>query len=599
MLAAARLLDSDRTTPGDILVERSLTGRLWRLAAEQPGLAAAISQQFDLPEIVGRVLAARGLGLDAVQPFLEPRLRHWLPDPSHLLDLDRAVDRLAAAVAAGERVGLIGDYDVDGATATALVRRHLEALGVPVEVRIPDRLADGYGPNAAAFASLEAAGCRLIVCLDSGTTAFAPLAAARRRRLEVVVVDHHSAEAELPEALAVINPNRQDQVSPLGHLAAVGVAFVLLAALNRALGAAGRPGERPPPDLLAGLDLVALGTVCDVVPLLGLNRAFVVQGLKVAAAGGNPGIAALAEAAGIGRITEARQLGFMLGPRLNAGGRLGQSGLAAELLGTADRDRARAIARRLDGLNAERQALERTVLEAALDAAERQVRDGLPVLLVAGAGWHVGVVGIVAARLAERFARPAVVVGLEGGVGKGSGRSRPGYDLGAAVIAARHAGLLVAGGGHPMAAGLTVEADRLPALQALLCARPTQPGFAPGRAELQLDGALSLAAVNLELAVKLARLGPFGAGHAEPRFVVAAERLVQSRVVGHGHVSCLLPTPAGPALRGIAFRAAESGLDRALLDGGPLRLAGRVRRDSWQGEERVTFEIEDGAPPEP
>jgi single-stranded-DNA-specific exonuclease len=590
--AALPIPDGGPAEAGEILIDRSLTGRRWRLAAERPALAAAISQRHDLPEIVGRVLAARGLTLESAPGFLEPRLRDWLPDPSHLLDLDRAVDRLAAAVETGEPVGLIGDYDVDGATATALVRRHLEALGVPVHVRIPDRLADGYGPNLGALEALAADGCRLVLCLDSGTTAFAPLAAARERGLEVIVIDHHSAEPDLPAAFAVINPNRLDQTSPLGHLAAVGVAFVLLVALNRALKAAGRAA----PDLLAALDLVALGTVCDVVPLLGLNRAFVVQGLKVARFGGNPGMLALAEVAGIEAITEARQLGFILGPRLNAGGRLGQSGLGADLLATADPQAAMAIARRLDALNAERQAMERAVLEAAMDAAEPQATAGAPVLLVAGEGWHAGVVGIVAARLVERFARPALVVGLEGGIGKGSGRSRPGYDLGAAVIAARQAGLLLAGGGHPMAAGLTVEAGRLAALHSFLCNRGTDAAFVPGEAELRLDGALSLGAVTLDLAAKLAQLGPYGAGHAEPRFVLDAPRIIQGRLVGRGHVSCLLAPAAGPAVRGIAFRAAERGLDRPLLAGGPLRLAGRIRRDTWQGQERVNLEIEDAAP---
>ena len=591
-----RQADSEPRSDGEIVVERSLTGRRWRLAVERPEIARTIAQRHGLPEIVGRVLAARGLEPAAVPRFLEPRLRDWLPDPSHLLDLDRAVDRLVTAVRAGEPVGLIGDYDVDGATATALVRRWLEAVGALVHVRIPDRLADGYGPNDAAFASLEAAGCRLVLCLDAGTTAFAPLATARAMGQDVIVIDHHSAEAALPPALAVVNPNRQDQASPLGDLAAVGVAFVLLVALNRALRAAGHFATVPEPDLLASLDLVALGTVCDVVPLLGLNRAFVVQGLKVARKCSNLGLVALAAAADAGVVDNARKLGFVLGPRLNAGGRLGQSGLAAELLTTADPARATAIAALLHDLNAERQAMERGTLEAAIAAVEPQARDDAPVLVAAGAGWHQGIVGIVAARLVERFARPALVIGLDGGIGKGSGRSRPGYDLGAAVIAARQAGLLVAGGGHPMAAGLTVEERQIEALGRFLCRWPATTGFTPGQAELRLDGALSLNALNLELAKKLEQLGPFGAGHAEPRFVVSAERVLQARNVGRGHVSCLLAPPAGQAIRGIAFRAAESGLDRALLDGTPLRLVGRLRCDTWQGQERIGFEIEDGAP---
>lgn len=576
---------------GEVLVERSLTGRRWRLSPEAPAVAGSISQRHGLPEIVGRVLAARGVGPDAVPLFLEPRLRDWLPDPSHLLDLDRAVERLAAAIASAEPIGLIGDYDVDGATSTALLRRYLEALGTPVHVRIPDRLADGYGPNTNALRSLAEAGCRLVLCLDSGTTAWAPLAAARAMGLEVIVVDHHSAEPELPPALAIVNPNRQDQTSPLGHLAAVGVGFVLLVALNRAL----RDTGRPLPDLLALLDLVALGTVCDVVPLLGLNRAFVVQGLKVARGGGNPGIAALARLAGIEAIDDARKLGFMLGPRLNAGGRMGESGLGAELLACGDAARIAAIAERLDALNAERQALERDTLEAALRAAEPQARADMPILLAAGEGWHQGVVGIVAARLVERFARPAIVIGLASGIGKGSGRSLPGYDLGAAVIAARQAGILREGGGHPMAAGLTVEAERLEALHAFLAGRRGDADFTPGRAELRLDGMLKVAALNLTLTAKLEQLGPFGAGHPEPRFMVPAERIIQARIVGKGHVSCLLSPPAGPAVRAIAFRAMENGFGQNLLDGLPLQLAGRPRRDRWQGQDRITFEIDDAA----
>ncbi len=591
--------------PGGVLVERSATGKTWRLAIERPDIARAISQQHGLPEVVGRVLAARGLEVAEVPGFLEPRLRDWLPDPSHLIDLDCAVERLVAAVAEGEQVGIIGDYDVDGATSTALVQRYLEAVGCRVEVRIPDRLSEGYGPNDAAFASLEAAGCRVVLCLDSGTTAHAPLAAAARLGQEVIVVDHHKAEAALPPALALINPNRSDQVSPLGDLAAVGIAFVLLVALGRALRGAGHFASRAEPDLLANLDLVALGTVCDVVPLTGLNRAFVAQGIKIARRKGNPGLAALAAVAGVEAIGDARQLGFVLGPRLNAGGRMGESGLGAALLVTGDPALAEVIAGRLDFLNTTRQALERETLKAALRAAEPQVRDGSPLLLVAGEGWHAGVIGIVAARIAERFARPAVVVAIEGDIGKGSGRSIPGFDLGGAVIEARLAGHLVAGGGHEMAAGLTVPAANLPVLHDFLCRRldavvaAQGPAAAraidPGRAELCVDGALTLAAVNIDLARKLRLLAPFGAGHDEPRFTLEVERVLQARPVGGGHVSCLLAGPAGPAVRGIAFRAGDTGLGRMLFGGGPLRVVGRIRLDSYQGRERMGLEIEDAA----
>ena len=594
--AAGTAHHPDPLPPDELLVERSLTGKSWRLAAERPDIARAISQQHGLPEIVGRVLAARGLGDADVDGFINPRLRDWLPDPSHLLDLDRAVERLVDAVKNRETVGLLGDYDVDGATSTALVARYLQALGVPTEVRIPDRLSDGYGPNEAALASLRDSGCRLILCLDSGTTAFEPLEAARAMGLEVIVVDHHSAEATLPPVLAVINPNRLDQTSPLGHLAAVGVAFVLLVGLGRALRASGHGGAADLPNLLGALDLVALGTVCDVVPLLGLNRAFVVQGIKVAEAGGNPGLQSLAAAAGVERVDDARKLGFMLGPRLNAGGRMGESDLAAALLATDDPARLAEVAARLERLNGERQALERGTLDAALRAVEPQLQVDAPVLVAAGEGWHAGIVGIVAARLAERFTRPAVVIDIAHGIGKGSGRSRPGYDLGAAVIAARQAGLLEAGGGHPMAAGMTVRAAGIEAFMDFLVAHKAAPCFTPGRAELRVDGVLTLQAVTVELARKLGQMAPFGAGHAEPRFVLDAPRILQSRTVGRGHVSCLLSPPAGPAIRGIAFRAADSGLDGPLLADQPLRLVGRIRCDSWKGETRVQLEIEDAAP---
>ena len=350
------------------------------------------------------------------------------------------------------------------------------------------------------------------------------------------------------------------------------------------------------PDLLGALDLVALGTVCDVVPLHGLNRAFVVQGIKVAEAGGNLGLTSLASLAGVERVDDARKLGFMLGPRLNAGGRMGESGLAAALLATDDPTRVAQLAARLDQLNGERQALERGTLDAALRAVEPQLKADAPVLVAAGEGWHAGIVGIIAARLAERFARPAVVIDIAHGVGKGSGRSRPGYDLGAAVIAARQAGLLEAGGGHPMAAGMTVRAERIDEFAAFLAAHEASPAFTPGRAELRVDGVLTLSAVTVELARKLTQMAPYGAGHVEPRFVIEAPRILQGRTVGRGHVSCLLAPPAGQAIRGIAFRAADSGLDGPLLAGHPLRLAGRIRCDSWKGETRVQLEIEDAAP---
>ncbi|MEK0083368.1 single-stranded-DNA-specific exonuclease RecJ [Benzoatithermus flavus] len=581
-------------------IERSVLGRRWRLRPCDEAHALAISQLHGVPEIVGRVLAGRGVRPAEAAAFLAPKLRHFLPEPSHLLDLDRAAERLADAVLRGEKVGLIGDYDVDGATATALAARYLRSLGVEVAFAIPDRLLEGYGPNPRVIEELAARGCRLVVTLDTGTTAFEPLARARAAGLEVIVVDHHAAEERLPEALAVVNPNRVDQESPLKHLAAVGVTFVVLVGVSRALRARGFFADRPEPPLLGWLDLVALGTVCDVVPLTGLNRAFVHQGLKVAHGSGVPGMAALARAAGLAAVTDARQLGFVLGPRINAGGRIGQSDLGARLLVSEDPVEVAEIAARLDALNAERQAVERALLDAAQRAVEAQAAAGLPVLVAAGQGWHHGIVGIVASRLVERFHRPVVVLGVADGVAKGSARSIRGFDLGAAVIAARQQGLLVHGGGHGMAAGMTLEEGGIRRFHDFLVERfaaERGPGV-PEPEPLELDGALSVGAAQPALANQIGLIAPYGPGNAEPRFCLTDARVTNARVVGDGHVSCLLAGTAGGRVKGIAFRSAQTALGRMLLEGRiTLRLAGRVKLDVWQGRERAAFEIEDAAAP--
>ena len=574
-----------------------ISGRPWRFRPHDAALALALSQRLGLPEMLGRVLAGRGIGLGDAEAFLSPKLRHWLPDPSHLLDLDKAAARLADAVAAREPIGLIGDYDVDGATATALVARYLRALGVPVSVEIPDRLADGYGPNPAALDRLGAAGCRLIMTLDTGTTAHAALAHAPTHGQEVIVVDHHAAEAQLPPALAVVNPNRLDQESPLGHLAAVGVAFVALVALARELRARGHFRTAPEPDLMALLDLVALGTVCDVVPLHGLNRAFVHQGLKVAASGANLGLVALAREAGLSALSDARQLGFVLGPRINAGGRTGRSSLGARLLMTESPQEAAGLAARLHGLNAERQRLEQEVLAGAWAEAERQLAGDPPLLVVAGPAWHAGVIGIVASRLVERCHRPVLVVAVTAGIGKGSGRSVPGFDLGAAVIAARQAGLLLQGGGHEMAAGLTVAEDALPALHEFLAERCAEATLAGPRGTMpyELDGALTVAGVGLDLLTALERVAPFGAGNLEPAFCLTDAHLLEAKPVGDAHVSCLLGSAAVGRLRAIAFRSLGTPLGQRLLGGGSLRLVGRAKLDRWQDRREPGFTIEDAA----
>lgn len=580
-------------------VANSFTGRRWRVRRCDDRTALALAQRLTAPEIVGRVLAARCVPVEDAESFLTPRLRSMMPDPACLLDMERAAERLAAAIERSERIVLFGDYDVDGAASTALLHRFLRAVGVAADIYIPDRIEEGYGPNVGAMLSLKDRGAQLIVALDCGTSAFDALTAARDAGLDVVVVDHHVAEIALPPAYAIVNPNRLDDTSGLGHLAAVGVTFMLVVALNRLLRERGRyPEGGAAPDLMQWLDLVALGTLCDVAPLIGLNRAFVAQGLKVMAARGNPGIAALAECARLNGRPSAEQLGFFLGPRINAGGRVGQSDLGAHLLSMDDPEAARSIAMRLEAFNAERRAIEADVLQQALEQAEA-ASDG-PLVLAAGEGWHPGVIGIVASRLVDRLGRPACVVSLDGGTGKGSGRSVAGFALGPAVIAARQAGILEAGGGHAMAAGFTVAADRLDAFRAFLTDRiaaETAPAALTAR-PLDLDGVVTPRAATAELVELLDRIGPYGAGHDEPRFAIAGARLVRADVVGDAHLRLRLADAGGGSLKAIAFRCLDTPLGRALADrqGAPVHVAGVLRADNWNGNRGVQLIVSDAAP---
>ena len=579
-------------------VERSMGGRRWEARLADQRLGLALAQRLDLPEIVGRVLAGRGVGLDNADDFLSPSLRTALPDPSHLRDMDRAVDRLAAAIAAREPIAVFGDYDVDGATSTALVSRFLRSLGVPVVVYVPDRMTEGYGPNEAAMAKLAGRGIRVVITVDCGTTAFAALDAARRLNLDVVVVDHHIGEPELPAAHAVVNPNRFDETSTHGQMAAVGVAFLLLVGLNRALrdgGVYDRLGMAPP-DLMGLLDLVALGTVCDVVPLTGVNRAFVSQGIKVLGRRRNVGLARLSDVARLDETPEAYHLGYVLGPRINAGGRVGRADLGARLLGSDDIDESTGLAMELDRLNTERREIEAAVEAEALELAERQA--DAPFIMVAHQGWHPGVIGIVAGRLKERFHRPVFVVAADGAIGKGSGRSVPGVDLGTAVTAARQAGLLVNGGGHAMAAGLTVPLDRLVELHGFLAERiVAQTGGEPPAPRLGLDGVLAVGGATSALVDVLERIGPFGTGNAQPRFALSAVRILKADVVGQGHIRVIMGADDGSRLKGIAFRAADGPVGATLLQarGLPLHVAGGLRRDRWQGRDDVQMFIDDVA----
>ena len=582
-------------------VEHSVCGRRWREREADIGEAAAIAAQHGLPEIIGRMLAQRGIGVAEAPLFLAPRLRQQLPDPAHLRDMMPAVERLVRAIRAGEPIVVFGDYDVDGATSAALLLRFFAAVGAHASVYVPDRLREGYGPNAPALLRLQAEGARVVITVDCGATAHEPLAAAAEAGLDVIVVDHHVTEPLLPRALALINPNRLDEESPHGNLAAVGVAYLLVVALNRALREAGWYAAQPEPDLLQWLDLVALGTVCDVVPLNGLNRALVAQGIRMARKMRNPGLRALAAVASANGPVDAYQLGFVLGPRVNAGGRVGAADLGARLLSNDDPTLAANLAQRLESYNRERREIEARTLQAAIEQVEAAPQS--PALVFAAAeGWHPGVIGIVAARLKERYERPACVVALADGVGKGSGRSVPGLALGPAVIAARQAGLLINGGGHAMAAGFTVAADLIEPLREFLAER-LGDGIErqPPVPELAIDGGLTAAGAQAGLIGHLDALAPFGAANPEPRFAFPGIRLAHVEPVGTGHLRCSLADGLGEGrLSAIAFRVADTPLGQflAAARGRAIHIAGHLRRDSYRGGEAVQLVIDDAAPAE-
>ena len=581
-------------------VQRSIGGQLWSERLQDWRAAAALAQMHGLPEIVARVLAARGVTAEAVESFLKPTLRALLPDPSRLRDMDCAARRIARAIEAAESVAVFGDYDVDGATSAALLHRFFKAAGRPLRLYIPDRMAEGYGPNAPALRQLRSEGVSLCITVDCGATAHAPLADAAEMGLEVIVVDHHIAEAELPRAVAVVNPNRLDEDGSLRQLAAVGVTFLLIVAVNRELRRSGWWSKaRPEPELLDFLDLVALGTVCDVVPLTGINRALVAQGLKVMAKRRSIGLAALSDIAKLKERPGAYHCGFLLGPRVNAGGRVGEANLGVRLLTAEDPGEAAEIAQQLDSLNDERRAIEQSMLEEAIGIIDGEADSGTALAFVAHEDWHAGVIGIVASRLKERYNRPALVAAIADGIAKGSGRSVPGVDLGAAILAARQSGLLINGGGHVMAAGFTARATDLPALRTFLNERVARQAAAGGLTPtLGIDGVLQPGGATVNLTKLLEQIGPFGSGNAEPRFVLPAVRLAKAEPAGENHVRCILLGSDGGRLKAIAFRALGTPLGQALLAarGAALHLAGHLRTDTWQGREDIQLLIEDAAP---
>jgi single-stranded-DNA-specific exonuclease len=578
-------------------VARSILGQPWRWRGGADGLDPG----FAPDDLVDRLLIARGVAREELDRHRAPTLRGFMPDPSLFADMDKAAARLADAVETRERVVVFGDYDVDGATSAALLIRLFGGLGLSANAYIPDRLMEGYGPSGEALVRLARDGAQLIVTVDCGAQAFEALAMAKAAGVDVIVVDHHKCASTLPDGFAVVNPNRLDESeegAAHGHLAAVGVAFLLGAALLRELRTRGFFAGREEPRLIELLDLVALGTVADVARLTGLNRAFVTQGLKVMAARRNIGLAALADAARLTRAVECRDLGFALGPRINAGGRVGKSDLGVRLLTTEDPAEAAAIAAELDRLNEERRAIEAAVAAEAESLAAAQ--GNRAVALVAAPGWHPGVIGIVAGRLKEKLRKPAIVVALgEDGLGKGSGRSISGVDLGAAVLAAKDSGVLVAGGGHAMAAGLTVAADRIEALADFLDDRLGADIAASreGRA-LLLDAVVAPGGVTAGLCDALDAGGPYGAGWPGPAVAAGPVSLVKADVVGTGHLRVIAAGADGRRVKAIAFRMADSPLGEALLAAPAHRrlwLAGRVKRDDYRGEGAAELHLEDAA----
>ena len=589
-----------------LAVKASAKGFAWRdrLLPQDHKTAGAISQQHGLPELVGRMLAARGVSVESAGDFLDPTIRRLMPDPDTLRDMKIAAGRLADAVEKRHKVAIFGDYDVDGASSSALMQRFFDHHGVQSRIYIPDRIFEGYGPNAAAIELLVKEGANLIVTVDCGTTSFEPLAAAARLSTEVLVIDHHQADAELPKVLGVVNPNRQDDLSGLGHLCAAGVVFLVLVATSRELRRRGAyAAGLTELNLLSLLDIVALATVADVVPLTGLNRAFVTKGLSVMHQRQNVGLRALFDVAALNAAPNPYALGFVLGPRINAGGRIGDAALGARLLATEDEGEAAKIAATLDRLNRERKAMETQMLEEALAEADRRVDEvpDLAMIVTGSETWHKGIVGLVASRLVERFRRPVCAIAWEKhGEGTGSLRSVAGVDIGGAVRAAVAGGLLVKGGGHAMAAGLTIRRDRLAELEAFMSERlSAASSLARSEASLDIDGALTPGGVNDGLMDLIEKVGPYGQGNPAPRFAFPAHRIKYAKVVGDAHIRCVLEAGDGSRLDAVAFRAKGQPLgDLLTAPGGmPLHIVGTLKRDTWGGRQKIELTIEDAADP--
>lgn len=588
-------------------VTQSARAMRWqdRLKPDHTHIATAISQRYDLPELLGRVLAARDVGLDDIAGFLNPTIKSLMPDPSSLQDMDVGAERIADAIIKGEQIAIFGDYDVDGASSSALLHRLFSAHGLTPRIYIPDRIFEGYGPNANAIEQLMADGATVIITVDCGSTSHEALSVAKDKDVDVVIIDHHQTDTLLPDVHSVINPNRQDDLSGLGHLAAAGVVFMVMVAVVRLLRQKSFYREDSacpkPPDLLQWLDIVALATICDVVPLTGLNRAFVTKGLQVMKQRQNIGLRALCDVSGLKTAPTPYHLGFVLGPRINAGGRIGKADLGSQLLSSQDEMEVEQLSILLDKLNKERKEMELKTLEEAIAQAEFALEQDpdMPMLITSAEGWHKGLIGLVASRLTEKFRRPSLVVSwMETNEGTGSARSIGGVDLGSVVRTAVADGLLIKGGGHAMAAGLTVAKDKFDDLKAYLTEKlGADVSSAMQKASYELDGAVTPNSVSVELMDLLEQAGPFGQGNPMPRFAFPSHRISFAKVIGDHHVKCTLMSSDGSKIEAIAFRAVGTPIGEILLNsnGASVHVAGHFTRNNWGGRERIEVIIDDVA----
>lgn len=573
------------------------SGRRWRLRDFDATAAQAIEIETGAAPILARVLAARGVKAGEATRYLNPSLRDALPDPSVLVDMDKAAERIARAIVNGERCGVFGDYDVDGTSGSAILKGYFSAVGAPLDVYLPDRMLEGYGPTIEAFRVLKELGVRIVVTVDCGAAAHQAIASAAEEGLEIIVLDHHQMDGPPPHgAYATVNPNRPDDRSDLKTLSAAGVAFMAIVATNRALRTLGFFAGKQEPDLMQFLDLVALGLVCDVMPMIGVARALTAQGLKVLNKGGNPGLRELRLRAGSNGVAGVYDLGFLLGPRINAAGRIGHANLAFELLTTSDPAKRARLADQLHVMNAERQEIEKSVQAQAVASVENDRLYDRAVIVASGEGWHPGVVGIVAGRIKDRYDRPTIVIGVDGEIGKGSARSMTGVDIGLAIRAARDAGLLIGGGGHVMAAGLTIAASAIDQFAEFLdryCRADVD--LALSRRTKEIDAVIAPSAVSGAFVAMIEQAAPFGPGNPEPVFALTSMRVERAKTVGVGHLACDLVSDVGERVRSIAFRAAGEPLGDMLLGGKRVHVAGRIKADTFRGAGAAQFQIDDAA----